>query len=226
MAETAKVPELTASQKAAQAKKQKTPAPEAEKKAAPEKGIELHVTASVKAVRKELSVAQRASSHFSEAPMVAGKVLRRGTTVKLSEQQASRLQRKLMMLHKAHAIDISIVYPDGRKVSMDDERWPHFKMLPPNSRARRSMELDAVVETAKKVTEEPPKEVEDPKDLRQPDPDPASVTPPAGDPSEPSTTASTASTEPLSPASEPPTGAASEAPNPAQTGSEPAEKKE
>jgi hypothetical protein len=79
------------------------------------KGPWFHITPAVKAVRSELSAAQRSHSHFIEAPRIGATILRRGTALKLTQEQFKRMETRLHTLHMAHAIDIHVDQGDGEK---------------------------------------------------------------------------------------------------------------
>lgn len=72
----------------------------------------------LKATRQNLTMAQRNSSMFSEAPRIMGKTLRRGSKLLLSDAQMNQNALHIGRLYKAHAIEISEVQEDGSTVSM------------------------------------------------------------------------------------------------------------
>lgn len=74
---------------------------------------------------EQLSKAQKNSSLFSEAPVIAGKVLRRGVSIVLSEVQYLAQKAKLDALVKAGAITIQITGTEGKaeiKTSVDTNK--------------------------------------------------------------------------------------------------------
>ena len=66
------------------------------------------------AVRSELSTAQKKSSLFSEAPVIFGKILRRGTEIVVSEAQYLANKSKVDALINAGSIVMSIKGEDGQ----------------------------------------------------------------------------------------------------------------
>lgn len=62
----------------------------------------------------QINPAQRMSSLFSEAPAIAGKVLRRGTSLVLTEVQYLANKSKISMLEKAGAIKVELLVDGGK----------------------------------------------------------------------------------------------------------------
>jgi hypothetical protein len=79
------------------------------------------ISAAITALGKQLNVAQRTSSLFSEAPVIAGKVLRRGTEIFLNEAQYIAQKTKINTLLDAGAIKIRVIAEDGKvRVEVQD----------------------------------------------------------------------------------------------------------
>jgi hypothetical protein len=139
------------------------------------------ITPSVTAVRKEYTVAQRSASMFHEAPRIGSKVLRRGTSLKLSEKQFQRMEKMLLHLHKAHAIDIKVVRPGCPDSQL--ERAPHFfspmkkksPVQPPAVLTDPKVDLTATQEVTIIPPVEAKKDGPDPSEITPVQPPPASV---------------------------------------------------
>lgn len=78
--------------------------------------------------RAELTPAQRGSSLFSEAPTVLGRILRRGQSMTITEEQMKLNESQLKRLFDAHAIDIFRV-EGGKEISLRDDKKAQDKML-------------------------------------------------------------------------------------------------
>ncbi len=82
--------------------------------------MHYEIEAAVQAVGKQLNPAQRASSHFSEAPRIGHKTLRRGMALRFTEEEMKASELTIKKLYNAHAIEIYRVDGDSR-VSMRDQ---------------------------------------------------------------------------------------------------------
>lgn len=67
------------------------------------------ITSAVGAVRKELSRAQRTSSLFTEAPVLFGKVFRRGTKMLVGQADMDANKAKVEVLVKAGSISVRVI---------------------------------------------------------------------------------------------------------------------
>lgn len=83
--------------------------------------MHFEITASLSAIRKNLTKAQRNSSLFAEAPRVAGKTLRRGVTMKLEPEQFKTQEVMLKRLFDAGAIEIAQVDGERRRNFREEE---------------------------------------------------------------------------------------------------------
>lgn len=72
------------------------------------------IKSAVGAIRQQLTVAQRTSSLFSEAPQIGGKILRRGVSLILEEAQYLFLKSKIDAMVKAGAVTVTVVGEDGK----------------------------------------------------------------------------------------------------------------
>ena len=72
------------------------------------------ISALVDQFNKQLSLKQRASSLFSEAPVIAGKVLRRGVEIILTEAQYLQHNSKITVLLNAGAIKVRVIEEGGK----------------------------------------------------------------------------------------------------------------
>ena len=77
--------------------------------------MHFEITASLQSLHKQLTPAQRNSSLFSEAPRLAGKTLRRGQVMRLSEAEFKTNEVMAKRLFDAGAIDIVMVDGDHRE---------------------------------------------------------------------------------------------------------------
>lgn len=71
--------------------------------------MHFEITASLQSLHKQLTPAQRNSSLFSESPRLAGKTLRRGQVMRLSEAEFKANEVMAKRLFDAGAIDIVMV---------------------------------------------------------------------------------------------------------------------
>lgn len=71
------------------------------------------ISAMVDQFNKQLNMKQRISSLFSEAPVIAGKVLRRGTEIVLNEAQYLAQKSKIDVLINAGAIKVRVIGENG-----------------------------------------------------------------------------------------------------------------
>lgn len=85
----------------------------------------------VSQLNKKLSTAQRMSSLFSEAPIVAGKILRRGTEIVLNELQYLQQKSKINVLVNAGAVKVRVISEDG-KVSVQPSADKSSKLKVPD----------------------------------------------------------------------------------------------
>lgn len=73
----------------------------------------IGISAAVNQLGKQLTSAQRRSSLFSEAPVIAGKVLRRGIEIILTEAQYLAQKTKIDAQFKAGSINVRVIGVDG-----------------------------------------------------------------------------------------------------------------
>ena len=72
------------------------------------------ITSAVNAIGKQLNLAQRSSSLFSEAPVIGGKILRRGVSIVLEEAQYVFLKSRIDALVKAGAVTVYVSHDRGK----------------------------------------------------------------------------------------------------------------
>ena len=77
--------------------------------------MHFEITASLQSLHKPLTTAQRNSSLFSEAPRLAGKTLRRGQVMRMSEAEFRTNEVMAKRLFDAGAIEIVVVDGDHRE---------------------------------------------------------------------------------------------------------------
>ena len=77
--------------------------------------MHFEITASLQSLHKPLTTAQRNSSLFSEAPRLAGKTLRRGQVMRMSEAEFKTNEVMAKRLFDAGAIEITMVDGDRRE---------------------------------------------------------------------------------------------------------------
>lgn len=119
--------------------------------------MHFEITASVQSVGRQLNATQRGSSHFSEAPRIGHRTLRRGQVLKFSEADMKANEYVLKKLFEAHAIEI-VQVQEGMRTS--------FRMS--SEAGRPTPESPAPVEKAA------------PPPVIVPEPPPEPVTPPGG----------------------------------------------
>ena len=129
-------------------------------------------------IRSELTTAQKKSSLFSEAPMIFGKILRRGTEIVVSEAQYLAQKAKVDALINAGSISLRVWGEDGQlkadisadpakpltvpKVSINTESPPDGPLAPGLLEKATSLVEDAVsdvMESVAPAVEEAVKEV-------------------------------------------------------------------
>jgi len=88
------------------------------------------IKSALSSLNKQLSAAQRSSSLFSEAPVIAGKILRRGAEIVLTEAQYLSQKAKIEMSLKAGAITVEVL-GDGGKLSVDVNTDPKAELTLP-----------------------------------------------------------------------------------------------
>lgn len=107
------------------------------------------VKSSLNAITKQLSVAQRTSSLFSEAPLIAGKILRRGVSIVLEEAQYLLFKSKLDAMVKAGAITVTVVGEEG-KVTASVTVNPSEALSEPKVSAKVSVPEEGAISPAVK----------------------------------------------------------------------------
>lgn len=88
------------------------------------------ISALVDQFNKQLNTKQRMSSLFSEAPVIAGKVLRRGTEILLNEVQYLQQKSKIDVLINAGAIKVRLI-GEGGSVRVENSSDFSKKPAPP-----------------------------------------------------------------------------------------------
>jgi hypothetical protein len=116
------------------------------------------ISALVDQFNKQLNTKQRMSSLFAEAPVIAGKVLRRGTEIVLNEAQYLMQKSKLDVLVNAGAIKIRVIGEKGQ-LKVETSNDPHKKMEAPVVTVKADGPADGpmapgVPEAAAKLAEE------------------------------------------------------------------------
>lgn len=113
------------------------------------------VMSAMGAVRKHLTRKQKSSSFFQEAPHVAGKTLRRGLKVLLTETQMKANELKLKRLFDSHSIEIYSLKGE-KPVNIREEMEKAHAAAKADSADAPSMETAPVNPPAVIVPEPPP----------------------------------------------------------------------
>lgn len=116
------------------------------------------ISSALDQVSKQLNLAQRTSSLFSEAPTIAGKILRRGVSITMTEAQYLGMKSRIDALLKAGAITVKMVGSDG-KVTVSVDTDPKADLKLPTVSVKASGPSDGpvapgVVDAARTMVEE------------------------------------------------------------------------